>query len=137
MTHGPTQAKLLGAALVALLTGSLAGASGLVLCVGTDGHRAVELEHAGTECPTLASSQSGTGISLQTPAECFDLPAAGSGPTVPPSSDPERVPMPPMAFLAVRLEPAAGIETQLLASTDARAGPPSLALHLTSTVLLV
>ena len=131
-------ARLLGAALATLLTGTLAGASGLVLCLGADGHRALELEHGGRDCPTVASeARASTGISLQSPAECLDLPTAGTGPMTPSSSDPDRVPEPPVTFLVASPEVAPKIESRLPGPTEVRTGPPDLAAHLRSTVLLV
>lgn len=137
MTRNQHRARFLVAALTALLTGSFAGASGLVLCLGTDGHRALELEHPGTECPTLAASQDTSAVSVQPSAECLDLPAAGTGPTVLSSVDRDEVPTPPLAFLAATPEPVRLLETRLPGAIDARAGPPNLARHLRSTVLLV
>lgn len=137
MSQGRHSTRLLLAAITALLTGSLVGSSDLVLCIGADGHRALEREHDATGCPTLAGSQPELHVSMATPGVCFDLPATGGSPMAPSSAEGERLPTPPAPLLATPLEPPTRIETPLPASTDARAGPPSLALHLPSTVLLV
>lgn len=137
MSQRHHRARFLVAALTALLMGSFVGATGLVLCLGTDGHRALELEHPGMECPTLASSQDTSGISVQPLAECLDLPATGTGPTALSSVDRDRVPTPPLAFLAATPDPAPLIEARVPFPIDARAGPLHLARHLRSTVLLV
>lgn len=129
-----SRARFLGAALSALLGGSFAGATGLVLCLGSDGHRAVEPEHPGTECPTLASSRDASGV--QPSADCFDLPGADAGPATLSSGDADRVPVAPVTFLPASPEPAPA-QTRLAAPIDARAAPPNLAAHLRSTVLLV
>ena len=136
MSQGRHSTRFLVAAITALLTSGLVGSSGLVLCIGADGHRALEREHDATGCPTLASSQPDRYLSAATPEACFDLPAAGSSPMAPSSAEDERVPPPPVALLPSLPEPPPRIEA-LPASTDARAGPPSLAPHLRSTVLLV
>lgn len=137
MSQARHSMRFLVAAITLLLTGSLVGASDLVLCIGADGHRALEREHDTTGCPTLASERPDLYVSMATPEVCFDLPATGGSPLAPSSSDAERVPTPPAALLAALPEPAPHIEAPLPASTDARAGPPSLAPHLRSTVLLV
>lgn len=131
--------RLLVAALTALLMSSLVGASGFVLCLGSDGHREIEVEHTGTVCPSLVSSHgtATSSLSLQATAECSDFPTSGNVPTAPSSFEPDRVSPPPLVFLAAHADPIPRIEALLRASTDARAGPPSLAPHLTSTVLLV
>lgn len=129
--------RLLVAAIATLLTGSLAGAPELVLCLGADGHRAIELEHDGTECPAIARTQGATGVSVWAPTECFDIPAAGSGPTTPSSFEAGRGLTPPVALLAVCLEAPRRSRESLPAPTGARTARPNLALHLNSTVLLV
>ena len=137
MSQRHHRASFLVAALTALLTGSFVGTTGFVLCIGTNGHRALELEHPGTECPTLASSQDTSAVTVQPSAECLDLPAAGTGPTARSSADSDRVPTPPVAFLAASPEHAPLVETRLPSPIGAGAGPPNLALHLRSTILLV
>jgi hypothetical protein len=129
--------RFLVAALTALWTGSFVGATGLVLCVGTNGHRALEREHFGMECPTLASSQDTSAVSIRPSAECLDLPAAGTGPTALLSVDPDLAPTPTAAGRAASPEPAPRLETRLPGPIEARAGPPDVAQHLRSTVLLV
>jgi hypothetical protein len=140
MTRRRNGARWLVAALTALLTGSFA--SGLVLCLGPDGHRALEFQHPGTSCPTLASDAAGTPAISATPiaqllATCFDLPAVGSVDAALLSAEPERVPTTTLAVLAPIPSPALRVATRLAAPIPARAGPPSLARHLRSTVLLV
>ena len=130
-------ARFLVAVFTTLLSGSLAAVPGLVLCLGSDGHRAIEFEHGRRECLTLATSQGATATSVQPGSECVDLPAAGTGSMARSSSDRDPVPMPPVAFLVVSPEPTPPVAPQLPASTDARAGLLGLALHLRSTVLLV
>jgi hypothetical protein len=137
MSHGRHSTRLLAAAIATLLVGGLSGAPGLVLCLGADGHRAIEFEHGRTECRTLAGPRGATSTSLQAPAECFDLPAAGAGPATATSFDNLREFVAPLSFLAIRTERVPSIETRLRTSVDARAGPVSLAPHLISTVLLV
>lgn len=137
MTYRHQPKRLLAAAMMALLTGGLAGSSTLVLCLGADGHRAIEVEHGGGDCPTIAGSLNAAGVSAQAPSECLDLPAVGTGPVVSPSSEAAQLPKPPTSSLPCRPEPAPQIEAGLSPPTDARAGPPSLAPHLRSTVLLV
>ncbi len=137
MSQRHHRARRLLAALTALLTGGFVGATGLVLCLGTNGHRALELEHPGMECPTQAGWQNASGISVQPSAECLDLPAAGASATALSYEATDRVPTPPVAFLAARPELAPLIETRLPGPIDARTGPPRIARHLRSTVLLV
>jgi len=91
MSHRHHRARFLVAALTALLTGSFARATGLVLYVGTNGHRALELEHPGTECPTLASSRDTSAVSVHPSAKYLDLAATGTGPTALSSDDSERL----------------------------------------------
>lgn len=122
---------------MALLTSDFAGAAGLVLCVGENGHRAVELQHPGMDCPTLAPPQTTNEISVQPSEECLDLPAAGTSPITLSSIDTERAPTPPAVALAAIPEPERHLEARLPGLIDARAGPPNRALHLRSTVLLV
>jgi len=122
---------------MALLTVSLADASGIVFCVGVDGHREIELEHGGRECHPPENSQDPAGISVQPGSECLDLPAIGTSAITLPSFNADQVPVPPVVFLAVSLEFTPRIETRLVAQTDARAGPANLSLHIRSTVLLV
>jgi hypothetical protein len=139
MTRRTRKARLLGAALTVLLSVGLAGFSGLVLCIGADGHRALEVEHAGIAHPTANGIGGGVQASLQqpSPADCLDLPATGSSPVVPSPLDADRLPLPPPAILAALPEPTPRSETRLSADADSRAGPCSLAPHLASTVLLV
>jgi hypothetical protein len=131
------RARLLVAALTALMTGSFVGSTGLVLCVGTNGHRALELEHPGMECPTLAGPQGARGVSVQPSPGCLDVPAVGTGPTVLPSVDPGQLPTAPLAFLPATPEPARRVQTRRPGCVGARAAPLHLARHLRSTVLLV
>jgi hypothetical protein len=137
MTRRHHLTGVLVAALTALSTGSFIGSTGLVFCVGTNGHRALELEHPGMECPTLVSSQNTRGISMQPSAECLDLPAVGTGSTALSSPESDRVPTAPVTFLTASPECTPRIARRPPAATEARAGPPDLALHLRSTVLLV
>ncbi|MFQ5699380.1 MAG: methyltransferase family protein [Myxococcota bacterium] len=128
---------MLAGAIAMLLTGSFAGVPGLVLCVGSNGHRAIELEHRATECPALAGSRGASGTSLQAPGACLDIPAAGTGPTTPSCFEVDRALPPLVTRMAPIGEPTPPIEPRLWEPTAARAGPPNLALHLTSTILLV
>ena len=139
MIRRTRSAHLLGAAITLLLSVGLVGFSGLVLCVGADGHRALEIEHAGIAHPTANSLAGSAQASLQQPsaADCLDLPATGSSPVVPSPSDADRLPVPAPAILAALPEPAPRTEARLAAVVDARAGPSPLAGHLASTVLLV
>ena len=135
-------ARWLVAALTALLTGGFAGATGLVLCLGSDGHRALELQHPGTSCPTLAGEAAGSAAISATPvaktlATCLDVPAVGSVDGALLSAEPDRVPTPTFALLAPMPSPAPRVAAHMAASNPARAGPPPLARHLRSTVLLV
>ena len=129
--------RLLVAAITTLLLASPVGGSGLVFCSASNGHRAIELEHGGTLCPTLATAADATGISVSMPIECSDLPAEGAGPVAASSVDPGRAPTPQLVVLALLPDSVAVFDTRFSASGDARADPPQLALHLTSTVLLV
>lgn len=139
MIRRTRNASLLSVALTVVLTAGLAGFSGLVLCIGADGHRALEIEHTGIAHPAGNVLANSAGASLQqpAPADCLDLPAAGSSPVVPSPGDADRLPLPAPAILAALPEPAPRIETRFSAAVDARAGPSPLALHLASTVLLV
>lgn len=142
MTRRRHGARWLVAAFTTLLTAVFAGATGLVLCLGSDGHRALELQHPGTSCPTLASDASGTAAISATPiaktlATCLDLPAVGSVDGALLSAEPDRVPTPTLAILAPIASPAPRAAAHLAAPNPARAGPPPLARHLRSTVLLV
>lgn len=139
MIQRTRNARLLGAALTAVLSAGLAGFSGLVFCVGADGHRALEFEHAWIGCQTENALSAGIGSSLQgrAPADCLDLPAASGEPVVPGPSDANRLPEPELTILAALPEAPPRIEARLTSVTDARAGPSPLAPHIASTVLLV
>lgn len=129
--------RLLAAALAALLVDSLAGASGLVLCLGAGGHLAIEIEHDAAGCPTLTNSKGVSGVSVQPQGECVDIPSAGTGLMTASSFEAAQVPTPPVAFVVPYPESTPRVETRNSASADARAGPPDRARHLRSTVLLV
>jgi len=136
------RARRLAAALMVLLTASFAGATDLVLCFGSDGHRALELQHPGPSCPTPASDTAGTAAISASPAAktlatCLDLPAMGSvnGGVV--SAEPDRVPTPTLAMLARIPTLAPRATARAFAPSPTRAGLPPLARHLRSTVLLV
>jgi hypothetical protein len=137
MTGRNRRAMWLVAALTALLSGSVVGSTGLVLCIGANGHRALELEHTGMECPTLAGSQDAHGVSAQPSPKCLDVPAIGTGPTLLPSVDLGHLPPAPLAFLPATLEPARLVPMRVPTCVDPRAAPLALARHLRSTVLLV
>lgn len=137
MLQGNRGASWLATALTSLLVMGFAGATRLVLCLGPDGHRALELAHPGMECSTLASSRNLRGTSLEPLAECLDLPASGAGPSVVSSLDPDRLPTPAAVPAAASPEPASPGETAFAAPVAARAGPVPLARHLRSTVLRV
>lgn len=128
---------LLVASLTAWVVSSLVGASDFVLCRGTNGHRAIEFEHSVTGCPTLASSGGASELSVQSPADCIDIPSTGTGPMTPPALVPDGVPTPPVAFIVPVQKPTPRMEMRLSASADARAGPPDRTAHLRSTVLIV
>ena len=125
--------RLLVVAITTLLTGSLADASRLVLCLGTDGHSAIEFEHNASVCPTLASSQGGTTVSVQSQVRCLDVPSAGTGPITASAFHADGIRAPLVAFMVPVQKPTARIGTE----ANARAGPLDLARHLRSTVLLV
>lgn len=120
-----------------LLMSVSAGATGLVLCLGSDGHRALEFEHAEMRCPSFAGPQDDGGVTIQRSSACIDLPAPGTGAILLSSIDPDPVPAPPLAFLVAGLEPARRIEERLPRSVEARAGPVRLTGQLRSTVLRV
>jgi hypothetical protein len=133
MSQSQHRARVLVAALTALLTGSFVGSTGLVLCVGTNGHRALELEHPGMECPTLAAPQGAGGVSLQPAPRCLDVPAVGTGPTGLPSVYLGQMPTAPLTVLPATPEPARLPQTRVPTGATARAAPR----HLRTTVLLV
>jgi len=89
------------------------------------------------ECPTLASPQGASAVSVQPSPKCLDVPAVGTGPTVLRSVDLGQLLSVPLAFLASHPEPARLVQTRVPPCADARAAPLRLARHLRSTVLLV
>lgn len=142
MTRRRHGARWLVTALTALLTAGFAGSTGLVLCLGPDGHRALELQHPGTSCPTLADETAGSAAVSAAPvakalAACLDLPTIGSVDGALLSAEPDRVPTPTLAVLAPIPSATPRAATRALAPSTTRAGPPPLARHLRSTVLLV
>jgi len=137
MTQKLHSKRLFAAALAALLVDSLAGGSGLVFCSAANGHRAIEFEHNVTGCPTLANSKAATSVFTQPAGECVDVPSAGAGFATAASFDADRLPMPPMTMAVPAHEPTLRIEMRFSTSANPRTGPPNLALHLRSTILLV
>ena len=115
----------------------MVGSSELVLCLAPDGHRAVETQHRGIGCPALATPDGGTGVSVESAAECVDLPAAGACAIARSPGDAARILLPAMVFLAIVRDPVTRPAARCPARSAARAGPPRLAPHLPSTVLLV
>lgn len=142
MTRRRHGARWLVAALTALITAGFAGASGLVLCLGSDGHRALELQHPGMVCTAVAGDAADARAISAVPigaalATCFDLPAVGGADAALPSAELVRVPTPPLAIRAPIPALAAREATYTPAPVPARAAPPPLARHLRSTHLLV
>jgi hypothetical protein len=145
MIQGQGQKRLLATALAVLLTSSFAGASSLVLCLGSDGHRGLELAHPAAECPTFASDDAASdfavsasiSVSLQAPSECLDLPAAGTGPFRLAPADAQQVPAPPLALIPATPEPRAQAENRLRGAITAPNVPRELVRQLRATVLLV
>ena len=139
MRHRRPSTRLPVAAIIALLAGGLVDSTGLVLCLGSDGHRAIEREHgSGGGCPARAGAPPGASLtSMAAPTACLDLPVPGGGPMIPSAFAPESATAAPLAFVAPPLAPPPSNGMSLPTATDARAGPPHLALHRTSTVLLV
>jgi hypothetical protein len=142
MIRRRSRTRWLVAALLALLAAGFVDATGLVLCLGPDGHRALEIEHPGVACPTLASHAAGAAaISTATAADalatCLDLPAIGGTDGAPLSVEPHDVPTPDLATGSATATAASCAATRMRAPGPVRAGPPPLARHLRSTVLLV
>lgn len=136
MKQGRDRGLLFGAVFTALF-GSFLASSGLVLCLGADGHRALELEHGTTGCPTLAAGPNTEAMTVQVPAECLDLSVAGTALKTSSTADDERTFTAPLAFVAVAVEPVRPVLGRTPTPNEARDGPPNVALHLASTVLLV
>lgn len=143
MIQGQGHRRLFATALAVLLTSSFAGTSSLVLCLGSDGHRELELAHPAAECPTFASNDAASDLavavsaSLEPRSECLDLPAAGTGPFRLAPADAQQVPAPPLALVPETPEPRAEAETRLRIAIGARNAPRELARQLRATVLLV
>lgn len=132
------RARSLAAATTALLATSLVGLPGLVLCIGSDGHRALEIEHTGVGCPEAGTGAGGPALAATGPVgtdDCLDLPAAGSA-LAASSADGER-PSAPVVALDRLADPPIRGTAHLAAALEARAGPCALAPHLATTVLLV
>jgi hypothetical protein len=136
MSTSQQRGRLLVTALAAVLAGSFSGAPDLVLCLGANGHRALEIEHPGMLCASLAGAGDTSGLSAPPLAECLDLPTSGAGPTGPSFSDPERMPTPPPALRVASPQPPPLAEALRPEPIAARAGPDPGSRQLRSTVLL-
>ena len=134
MSRRTHRTQLLVAAVAALLTSGAAVAQSLVLCLGPDGHRELEIEHRATGCPE-ASFASDVDASLikQVPGDCLDLASARMGPMAPSE---EQVPT------LLTLPPAVLPPKPLLQGREAleripRAGSAGGLAQIRTTVLLV
>jgi hypothetical protein len=128
----PLRNARLVVAVIAASIAILAILPGKVLCVGTDGHHALEIVHAQSVCPALAEDgRTGASDDVRASAHCLDVPASLS-PLV--SSTPEFDPAHASALVS-RIPAGSG----RISRPDARDGqrPAFPAPHLASTVLLV
>ena len=136
------RAVLIVAALAALFTVGSAGATDLVLCIGPDGHRALEAEHSAMRCSRLWSSASDAMRFSAAPAgqrlaTCRDLPVVDATPAVLSFVDEDWGSNAPDAGLA----PSPSLQPVALARhadpSATRTAHPPIARHLRTTILLV